>query len=932
MSDIDNSPEQADSKDTQPGNLPVDPHNGKDQSANTVESGIVSSQDLQTPDPSREKGVTPASPPSGQGTQEGKTHQHSAALSAPCWCKSPPPGQSDSDPSTGSHDASRHTGAKTSSAGKGHKRQFFMIDMVLLMLCGIILPVITLAVELCTHMCGEIYVNPIPTYFHVALIALVPFGNFLAWRAMRRGRSDHFIRLALINGVTIGISMFYALIFLPLIPFAMFAVIFFGFGLLPLSPVYSFICAVGVALQLKKLDPAGCTTSATGFVLLGILLAWLSMAALELPGFMAHIGLTQAVAAGSPEKNRAGIRILRAFGCEQAILKDCYDHSATVSDLPGLMFGAYNYINREEARNIYYRVTGRPFNSVPRPKIAGFTGFDDNWFNNWDPEVAGEQVGGRANGVSLAASSIDGSLMGDAAVGYLEWTMTFQNESQSQQEARTQIALPPGSVVSRVSLWINGVPVDAVFGQKGVVRQAYQAVVAKKRDPLLVTSAGPNRVLLQCFPVPPANSETHQAGEMKVRIGITVPLVLETKDKTCLFLPHLLENNFAVKGVHNIRLLSESPLVTSLSALKSESGAPTCLTGTLSEDGLSAPGLYINCRRCPEIGQYWSSAPLSHNKTFLVEKVQETTEQPPTHIAIVVDGSKVMGPHMKAIAQSLSHIHPEIKAEVFFASDEISALSPEKSSSHSASLDSARRDLLLAPCVGGPDNVPALLEACKSAKATPGGAIVWIHGPQPVLFDPSTEYLFSDRKGTDRPMLYDVEVKSGPNRLAEAIQKAVDLQPITRRKQSLDKDLEDIFSGWTGLRKSYKFVRLKTDSQPAGPGTTAIEPCAQLSTLFTFQQTEKLLAAGKDEEAVRLASHSRLVTPVTGAVVLETKQQYLANGLDPDNPDNSSTKPSFHGFNISAAPEPHEWCLIFIAAGVLFLTICKRRFLARSRA
>ena len=61
--------------------------------------------------------------------------------------------------------------------------------------------------------------------------------------------------------------------------------------------------------------------------------------------------------------------------------------------------------------------------------------------------------------------------------------------------------------------------------------------------------------------------------------------------------------------------------------------------------------------------------------------------------------------------------------------------------------------------------------------------------------------------------------------------------------------------------------------------------------------------------AVALATRYQLVTPVTGAVVLETSQQYEESRLAPVAP---ATVPTI--------PEPHEWALILIAcAGMAWL-------------
>ena len=54
-------------------------------------------------------------------------------------------------------------------------------------------------------------------------------------------------------------------------------------------------------------------------------------------------------------------------------------------------------------------------------------------------------------------------------------------------------------------------------------------------------------------------------------------------------------------------------------------------------------------------------------------------------------------------------------------------------------------------------------------------------------------------------------------------------------------------------------------------------------------------------------------TPVSGAVVLETKQQYDEAGLQPVPPG-----------SVPTVPEPETWLLIIVALGVLGLRLRKR--------
>src|SRR5262249_62367122 len=107
-----------------------------------------------------------------------------------------------------------------------------------------------------------------------------------------------------------------------------------------------------------------------------------------------------------------------------------------------------------EVREIYYRVHGVPFNAQPAPYVRGqWSRFADLAV---DEDHGGAQVGGRLRGLSMVSSRIDGSVAGDDAVGYLEWIFAFRNAEPLDREVRLQLALPPGGVVSRPTLWVDG--------------------------------------------------------------------------------------------------------------------------------------------------------------------------------------------------------------------------------------------------------------------------------------------------------------------------------------------------------------------------------------------------------------------------------------------------------------------------------------------
>ncbi len=81
---------------------------------------------------------------------------------------------------------------------------------------GTVLPVIALLVEWITGMCAGAFFDPLPTLWHVALVAVVPLTNGLLWRAIKRRTAVTHRWLGWVGGLAVGVELYYALIFLPL--------------------------------------------------------------------------------------------------------------------------------------------------------------------------------------------------------------------------------------------------------------------------------------------------------------------------------------------------------------------------------------------------------------------------------------------------------------------------------------------------------------------------------------------------------------------------------------------------------------------------------------------------------------------------------------------------------------------------------------------
>ena len=506
----------------------------------------------------------------------------------------------------------------------------------------------------------------------------------------------------------------------------------------------------------------------------------------------------------------------------------------------------------------------------------------------------GESVAGVVKGLSLAASRMDAVAEPDAAITYCEWTLEFKNVSGMQREARAPIALPPGGVVSRLTLWINGEEREAAFGGRLEVRTAYQQVaVVQRRDPVLVTTCGPDRVLVQCFPVPP------NGGTMKVRIGITAALELESLDRGHFLWPKFIERNFAITPDLNIPFGS-IPRNKCPPLPKRSYGYPAgkvALHGTLAEVDLGD----VTIERTPDIRRTWT--PALETNQIIQQHIEEAEAQHTPRIVFVIDGSANMAGSRQEIAEAIGKMSPGGEVSVIIANDDPVKLKAVPGRADEAFLKKLSNEIRRTRFSGGRDNLPALTEAWDTASSLNGSVVIWIHDTQPVLLS-STDALLQriERSGGGVP-IYDLQIRPGPNRIAEKLD-GIAHKSVPELAGSLGADLENLLRILNGKAVQYGVVREKVEADPAAESGKRVG--RHIERLWARDEARKLTVARHRDDAIRLAARRQLVTPVTGAVVLETKQQYAANGLEPASPD-----------TVPMIPEPRAMTLWILGGACL---------------
>lgn len=782
-----------------------------------------------------------------------------------------------------------------------------------LLLLGVALPVLAFCLELFGHFCAETFFDPLPTIWHVLLVAFVPLANGLLAYRLRQDDFEYRPYLGWINGAAIGIAAFYTVLFLPLLPIAFFALIFVGLGLLPMTPLLALLATIAYARHLRRrvrtqAEAFGAARPRLHGLGWGAALALLALAAVELPTTITRVGLHMA-ASDDAQTGRRGLRWLRTSGNEAALLRACYGRSAEPTDLIGYLYNLAYPVTTAQARATYYRVTGQTFNAVPAPRHvrSGAAAV----VAQGDPDQTGELVAQPASGLALAASRMDGSLDADAALGYLEWTLIFNNSAGWQQEAVAQIVLPPGGVVSRLTLWVNGEEREAAFAERARVQAAYDAVVHTRRDPVLVTSSGVDRVNVRCFPVPPN-------GEMKIRLGITAPLHLASDTQAWLRLPRFLERNFAIAAQieHSVWVEAKQPAAASHAKLQPEHPQAKlyAVRGQLPHIELAKQHPAIIADRAAGVTQVWTPDPT--NQAEVISQTFVVQEQPAARrVILVVDGAGGMQEFAPGIAEALMKLPEQMEFALLVAGDEVMELAPAQPVS-AAGLQQAAARLRQFEFAGGHDNSSALVRAWEMAAQQPDGVIVWLHGPQPLPPRDIEELRQRWERRPKEPLLFDLQIRNGASLIAEKLDGISPVQAVLRLGTPAQ-DLERLFSNWRAHTKQMVSARTKTPRNILHKQVNAKETSAHLARLWARDEVARLLASDQQAaaaQATKLAASYQLVTPVTGAVVLETKEQYDRAGLQP-----------VERGTVPTIPEPEQWLLLVVVALILTWTLYRRR-------
>lgn len=704
---------------------------------------------------------------------------------------------------------------------------------------GVLLPLAAMLFEVLTHFCARHFFDPFPSPWHLVLFSLIPLSNFLSWLSTRRDMSAHFGFMSLLSGMAVGIGALYTLMFLPLTPSACMYTLVFGFGLLGLAPMLSLPCSWLTGKSVTRMaEHRGTYFNAHQVEHIGHLIVLVMVVAIELPSTLTRVNLATAcgvseahVAVDVPppvpmptvegsaqepgstygcvepmpetvqatvaaqnaapalhfveisQEKQSAVNWLRQYGNQETMLRACYERSGKATDILGSLYESGHPISVDDARKVFYLVSGKPYNSVPIPKSfratvknAGLmhesdplnSGIEDEF--DRDTDMAGESVAGVARGLSIAQTKIVGVGDPDSALARLTWTFSFKNDSKYDREGRAKILLPKDAVVSKATLTVNGKEREAKVMARSEARAIYRQALVERKDPLLVSYCGRDQVLVQCYPI-------DGGSVMQVKLQIDAPLTIDGEDKGALVLPVFIERNFVADAPYVVDIASPRP-VTVDCAQSDKSPQPGHYGGIVNADQMAGFKTIAHFDR-DRVLNTWTDAGLSflNNGSIIERKIGRAVYSPTDRLYVVIDGSIGMAPYFGEIAAALDKMPTKLVSHVVLVGDEVESFSLQDKSN----LEKIRNY----KAAGGHDDLNALVSVLSSCGER--DKVVWIHTAQPVVADGSSALADLLNRFPRTPKLFDMALVAGPNEVIGALD-CVQLERMPR-SSSVGNDL-----------------------------------------------------------------------------------------------------------------------------------------------
>jgi hypothetical protein len=819
--------------------------------------------------------------------------------------------------------------------GLPKKRKLWQgLDGVAVMALGVLVPALMIVAS-CLSAPKRITLlllnHPAETTVELLLLAAIPVAILLLWSSLCKNNVNYSLGRGLALGAAIGSSLISAIVCV--------AALFFGSADLADAIGTNFTtgfcwitflsigsAATGVYLvnriRLAR-DFRASRLQVIAFTIVGVLLSVIAFIGAEARPWSIRLAELKAVSTEASERN-AGLRELRALDPERELRMECSDSRA--AGLSGLFIP----LKPTSQHELYFAVTGKPYS------LREFNNKDISFMA--DDDLKRRIVGEKVPGLSLIRSSMDGSVHPDTLSSTLNWTFVFKNGSQAPQEARSELGLPPGAVITRLTLWSHGEPQDATVAAAGKAEGFTDSnwKQVSLNSPAIVSDLGHGRMLLHCYPVA-------QEEELKVSVTMVIPLKPDGSKAASLILPTFIASNFDLAGNnHLLKLRSSGALSSSAKNLAcgAIAGGEKTIAGTLTDKQLEISNLSITAARNEltrpivlldkmairlaqedekkreerrrRASEYTSSQAerqiivmidgskgvnsqiadvtkaldgkpagrMKHRpaiKTvpprYVVENVTRVAAPAPKHLVVVVDGSATVKQYAPELSAALAKLPAGIPTDLIIASQE------QEKAIKPVPLAQGLAQIKNTDFVGGQNNLQAVVNAAEIAGERKGGAVLWVHGPQPSLNEEI--YIMSQYAVT--PAFYELQVGSGDTDTFDFFKNHSEIGPfsqVPRNSTNLTDDLTTFFSKWKPDSNDYAVSLSQTTVRPEEAVTISDQEANELLALNASQECDRLISTRHIRKAARIAIAYGVVTPVSCALITNNTGEAIETADD----------------------------------------------------
>jgi len=616
--------------------------------------------------------------------------------------------------------------------GSFNKNKISIFSTVIMIIFGVLFPIIAFGTNL--------FLIPFPFSCYSPELYLLLFLGFCGITLTALNRRGWNKPLSLFAVLTTFLSLVYSslfsLIFIPLIPISLMAIMFVGLGLLGFSPFLSLwasLIAVRRSFMIAS-DYYKKTTLIYSCIVFVIILPLFYIGARTAFSYSQKRLVYQAVHTEDEAKKIEMMKEIRNKpGIKTQLVKYYAYHNGTPYDtLADLIlciekncadFYFYDYfsvfdqfvskyaVTSQEASEMYYLLYGEKIEKAEKETLKkirvgywasrGFYDYVDTE-NYW-------------SAVYLENCHYDGVINLDAGTVYQEVTMNVGAE-WDKQEMVCEFKVPPGGVVTKLSLWINGEEQLAAITGKEKAENAYETIVSTQRDPAIITWLGGNRYRLNVFPV-------EKNLPRKVRFGITSPLFPGEKGLT--FIPvSFVSRNFKLNketvttSIVDIRSKETDYKVTSPSDGINITPLGKGEKRTKIEiDGFSSEGLelFIEPSESKEKILAWQGKNYTYLQCILKPSFSKE-DRPPVNVTYFLDSTYPMKKDgffddaKKAIADSMGNLKKEDTFNIIAVNYEVKKLFPSPREVSEESVKEAKEFLGSIEAEGGIDLLPAVEE------------------------------------------------------------------------------------------------------------------------------------------------------------------------------------------------------------------------------